>query len=205
MQGSKHMTVNQSAQLSKLNAFGQTYSQIVTRAWEEADFEQRLITNPREVLIEYNAELPKYSEIVVVKNTDSLFNLVLPARPSLDNIEAQLEIMQLQQSDADDKYVRIVERAWGDESFKQRFLAAPRSIFEEYKIEVPATLEVRIVENTHERIYLTLPAKPSGEISMEELELVAGGGWRGAFIGAVVGSAFGPIGAGVGAAIGSFF
>ena len=79
---------------------------------------------------------------------------------------------------ADKKWSRLVAQAWADDSLKQRLLDRPASVLEEYGIEVPAGLEVKVVENTDRVAYLTLPAKPSvnvSELSDDELAGVAGG------------------------------
>lgn len=80
------------------------------------------------------------------------------------------------EQDQEQLYGQVVAKAWQDEAFKRRLLAEPRVVLEEQGIELPAKIEVRMVENTDRVVYLTLPARPSeGELSAEELEQVAAG------------------------------
>jgi hypothetical protein len=77
---------------------------------------------------------------------------------------------------------RLVERSLHDEEFRQRLLADPKAaVEEELGIQLPAEVQVRVVEETADTIYLALPsASALGEggnsLSDQELEAVAGGG-----------------------------
>jgi hypothetical protein len=59
------------------------------------------------------------------------------------------------------KWALLVAKAWTDESFKQQLVSRPNEILEEYGVELPQGVEIRVVENTDEVEYLPLPAKPS--------------------------------------------
>jgi hypothetical protein len=83
------------------------------------------------------------------------------------------------QRDQARRYGQVVAKAWADEAFKQRLVAEPATVLREQGIEVPAGMEVRVVENTADRAYLVLPKPPQGELSEEQLAQVAGGGCAG--------------------------
>jgi hypothetical protein len=75
---------------------------------------------------------------------------------------------------------RLIDRSLQDEEFRQRLLAEPRAAIEqEFESRLPESVEVRVVEETKDTIYLVLPsASPVGqgdELSDQELEAVAGG------------------------------
>ena len=69
----------------------------------------------------------------------------------------------------------MVAKAWADDDYKQRLLADPAAVFQLEGIAVPPNVELRAVENTDKVMYLTLPTKPSEELSDEQLGQVAGG------------------------------
>ena len=76
---------------------------------------------------------------------------------------------------------RLIERSLQDDAFRQRLLADPKAaVEEELGIQLPAEVQIRVVEETADTIYLALPsASPAGEggeLSDQELEAVAGGG-----------------------------
>jgi hypothetical protein len=71
---------------------------------------------------------------------------------------------------------RIVAQAWQDDTFKRRLLLNPMSVLDEFGLDVPAGVQVRVVENTDHLMHLTIPATPpERELSDDDLEKVAGG------------------------------
>jgi hypothetical protein len=77
---------------------------------------------------------------------------------------------------------RLIDRSLQDEEFRQRLLAGPRAAIEqELGSRLAESVEVRVVEETKETIYLVLPsASPlgqGGEISDEGLDAVSGADW----------------------------
>jgi len=77
-----------------------------------------------------------------------------------------------------EQWSQLVAQVWADEKLKQRLLENPASVLQEHGIEVPAGVEVRVVENTEKVSYLTLPAKPAGhvtELTSGQMSSVVGG------------------------------
>jgi hypothetical protein len=80
---------------------------------------------------------------------------------------------------------KIVKKAWEDAAFKNQLLANPKSVIEkelqsvQMGVKLPASIKVKVVEETADTIYLVLPRNPKEvtgkELSDSELEAVAGG------------------------------
>jgi hypothetical protein len=74
----------------------------------------------------------------------------------------------------------LVQRSLQDEDFRQRLLDDPKGVVEqELGRELPEGVEVRVVEESADTIYLVLPSTSplggqGGELSDQELEGVAG-------------------------------
>jgi hypothetical protein len=75
----------------------------------------------------------------------------------------------------------LVQRSLEDESFRQKLLDDPRGTVEqELGTQLPEGIEVRVVEESAQSIYLVLPSASllggeEGELSDQDLEAVAGG------------------------------
>lgn len=71
----------------------------------------------------------------------------------------------------------LIRKSLQDESFRGRLLADPKGTIEqELGRKLPADLEVQVLEETEDSIYLVLPpARAIGELSDAELDAVAGG------------------------------
>ena len=75
----------------------------------------------------------------------------------------------------------LVQRSFDDEDFRKRLLDDPKETVEqELGSRLPESVQVRVVEESAETIYLVLPSdsplvESFGELSDEELETVAGG------------------------------
>jgi hypothetical protein len=105
-------------------------------------------------------------------------------------------------------YAEVVQKAWEDADFKKELTANPVEAIEKLTgrkliISEGKTLVVR--DQTDEStVYINIPAKTAmdDELNEEQLEAVAGGGWRGALLGGALGVIGGPGGVVLGAAIG---
>lgn len=56
------------------------WAKITEKAWKDAAFKQKLISDPKKVLEEFGCK-PKNLKYVVLENTDSLINLTIPLKP----------------------------------------------------------------------------------------------------------------------------
>jgi hypothetical protein len=71
---------------------------------------------------------------------------------------------------------QLVAQAWFDPAFRARLLASPATALQEHGIVVPASAEVRVVEDTDRIVYVHLPAQPATDtLTMAELAQVVGG------------------------------
>lgn len=66
-------------------------------------------------------------------------------------------------------WAKLVAQAWADADFKARLLADPAAFLKEVGVELPAGIELRVVENTAGLTHFVLPAPPPA-VSLEACE-----------------------------------
>lgn len=72
----------------------------------------------------------------------------------------------------------ILEKAQTDPSFREKLLADPAATLAGEGLAVPPGFTVVALEDTPTRMHLVLPpVSPTGEVSEQDLDAVAGGLW----------------------------
>lgn len=57
---------------------------------------------------------------------------------------------------------QIIEKAWSDEAFKAQLLADPKAALKDaFGLDIPADVEIVIVEETATKVGLVIPQHPS--------------------------------------------
>src|SRR5476649_2672726 len=80
--------------------------------------------------------------------------------------------------DQDQKMTDVLSKTWTDETFRLKLLSNPAAVLKAEGVELPAGVEVRVVEDTDRLFHLVLPVKTTleGELSDDDLANVSGGG-----------------------------
>ena len=80
-------------------------------------------------------------------------------------------------------FAKIIAKAWRDPDYKAKLLTDPHAALAEVGVEVPPGTTLKVIENTADTQHLVLPVAPgnAGELSIEELEKVAGGMHKGSY------------------------
>ncbi len=70
---------------------------------------------------------------------------------------------------------KIIARAWKDPRFKERLLKNPRAAFQEFGIEFPDELQIKVVEDKANAFTFVLPPShlDATQLSDQELEKIA--------------------------------
>jgi hypothetical protein len=74
---------------------------------------------------------------------------------------------------------QVIARVWSDDDFKQQLIANPNEVLRDAGMDIPPGLELRILENTENLTYITLPPPPAEELSDDALEAIAAGSTAG--------------------------
>jgi len=74
-----------------------------------------------------------------------------------------------------DLEIHLITRALKDEAFKQELLANPKPVVEkELGAKLPEELEINVLEETEDTLYMVLPCNPYEGVSEEELKATLG-------------------------------
>jgi hypothetical protein len=74
-----------------------------------------------------------------------------------------------------DLEIHLITRAWKDESFRTELIANPKAVIEqEIGSKLPDELEITVLEETEDTIYMVLPCNPYEGLSEEELQATLG-------------------------------
>ena len=76
---------------------GKKMSQLIAKCWSDEAFKKKLMADPAAALKAEGVEVPAGMQVRALENTDKVFHLVIPARPTdlsdenLDKVAAGLE------------------------------------------------------------------------------------------------------------------
>ena len=77
---------------SKVSLGTDALSQIIERAWSDASFKKKLLSDPKEAAAEMGVKLPQNIDVKIWENTETDEHIVLPANP----VETELSEMELE-------------------------------------------------------------------------------------------------------------
>jgi nitrile hydratase len=130
-------------------------ARVVARAWNDADFKQRLLNDGKATLSEMGITLKRLDDIVALENTDSVHHVVVCTLCSCYPIPI----------------LGPAPEWYKSEVYRSRVVKEPREVLREFGVDVPADVEVRVVDSTAEVRYLVLPVRPRGTEGMTEDQL----------------------------------
>lgn len=129
---------------------------IVARAWADANFRSKLISEGRETLRELGIPPGRVGKLGVLENTDSVHNVIVCTLCSCY------------------PYDLLGDTPWWykQDIYKKRIIANPRGILEEmFGLKVPQHMEVRVHDSTSDIRYMVIPRRPKDAEGMTEQEL----------------------------------
>ena len=130
-------------------------AKLVARAWNDPAFKARLIGDPKAACAEMGIDATSINEFVVLENTEKVRHMVVCTlcscypRPILGR--------------PPDWYKSF--------NYRQRAVNDPRGVMQEFGLELPDDVEVRVHDSTADIRYLVLPMRPEGTEGLSETEL----------------------------------
>jgi nitrile hydratase len=132
-------------------------AQVVARAWSDAGYKQRLLTDANAAISELGYGGAQGEHMVVVENTPKLHNLVVCTLCSCYPWP-----------------VLCLPPVWYKSApYRSRSVIDPRGVLRELGLDLPSDVEVRVWDSTAEIRYLVLPERPLGSEGLNEEALAA--------------------------------
>ncbi|GIM46346.1 nitrile hydratase subunit alpha [Collibacillus ludicampi] len=130
-------------------------AKVVAKAWTDPVFKQRLLEDPVTVLKELGYYGLQGEIIRVVENTDTVHNVVVCTLCSC----YPWPLLGLPPS-------------WYKEpAYRARVVKEPRKVLQEFGLELPESVEIRVWDSSSEVRFMVLPQRPEGTEGMTEEEL----------------------------------
>jgi nitrile hydratase len=132
-------------------------ARVVARAWSDAAFKQRLLSDARGAIAELGLPLGGESTpIVVVENTPGVHNVVVCTLCSC----------------YPSSLLGLPPTWYKSPPYRARVVREPRAVLRELGLELPADTELRVWDSSAEIRYMVLPERPRGSESASEEQLV---------------------------------
>jgi nitrile hydratase len=131
-------------------------ARVVARAWVDADYKQRLLTDATPAIAELGFGGRQGEHMVVVENTPTVHNVIVCTLCSCYPWP-----------------VLGLPPVWYKSApYRSRVVIEPRKVLEEFGLKLDEEIEIRVWDSSAEIRYLVLPERPAGTESMTEEEMV---------------------------------
>jgi nitrile hydratase len=130
---------------------------VVARAWVDADYRGRLLTDATRAIAELGFGGAEGENMVALENTPEVHNVVVCTLCSCYPWPV----------------LGLPPRWYKSEAYRSRVVREPRAVLAEFGTELPSDVELRVWDSSAELRYLVLPLRPEGTEDLDEAELAA--------------------------------
>jgi nitrile hydratase len=132
-------------------------ARLVARAWVDAEFKERLLTDARAAALELGLDAGPSPVVVAVENTAAVHHLVVCTLCSC--------YPRALLGPPPDWYKSL--------PYRSRAVSDPRGVLAEFGVELDDDVELRVLDSTADIRYLVIPRRPGGSDGLSEEELAA--------------------------------
>ena len=132
-------------------------ARVVARAWCDPTFRRALLADATAAVAPFEFEGGQTEKLVVVENTAKVHNVVVCTLCSCYPWAM----------------LGLPPRWYKDPAYRSRIVREPRRVLEEFGVQLPTDVEIRVWDSSAEVRYLVLPERPAGTDHADENELAA--------------------------------
>jgi len=129
-------------------------ARVVARAWVDAAFRERLLTDAVAAVAEFGVSAPN---LVVIENTDAQHNLVVCTLCSCYPWSV----------------LGLPPTWYKSPPYRSRAVIEPRAVLREFGLDLDASVAVRVWDSSADLRYMVLPVRPAGTEALSESDLAA--------------------------------
>jgi nitrile hydratase subunit alpha len=132
-------------------------ARLVAKAWADAQFKHRLLTNGVQAVAELGLAMPKHHRhLVVLENTPTLQNVICCTLCSCTAFTL----------------IGIPPDWYKDLEYRARVVRQSRTVLREMGLDLPAEVDIRVWDTTADTRYMVLPVQPAHTQGWSEDQLV---------------------------------
>ena len=132
-------------------------AKVVARAWIDPDYKRRLLEDGTAAIAELGFGDAHGSKIVVLENTPSVHHVVVCTLCSC----YPWSVLGLPPS------------WYKSYAYRSRVVREPRAVLQEFDLDLPDSVEIRVWDSNSDLRYMVLPERPAGTENHSEEQLVA--------------------------------
>jgi nitrile hydratase subunit alpha len=132
-------------------------ARVVAKAWSDPAYKRRLLADANTAIAELGYTGQQGEHMVVVENSPTVHHMVVCTLCSCYPWPT----------------LGLPPVWYKSAAYRSRVVIDPRSVLREFRVEIPADVEVRVWDSTAEVRYLVLPERPTGTEGMSEEALAA--------------------------------
>lgn len=130
---------------------------VVAKAWLDSEFRARLLDNATNAIDELGYLGNATAHLKAVENSENVHNVVVCTLCSCYPFSI----------------LGVAPNWYKTAAYRSRVVREPRAVLEEFGVELPDGVEVRVWDSTAELRYLVVPQRPNGTDGMTEDQLAA--------------------------------
>ncbi len=132
-------------------------AQVVARAWSDADYKARLLSDASAAIAEFGYTGAQGEDMVVLENTAEVHNVVVCTLCSCYPWPV----------------LGLPPGWYKSYAYRARVVREPRAVIAEFGLVIADDVEVRVWDSSAEMRYLVLPMRPAGTDDLDEAALAA--------------------------------
>jgi nitrile hydratase len=132
-------------------------ARVVARAWTDPAYKGRLLADGTAAISEFGYQGHATGHVVAVENSDKVHNVVVCTLCSCYPFAL----------------LGMSPGWYKSAEYRARIVREPRAVLQEFGVDLPEDVEIRVWDSTSELRYLVLPQRPAGTEGLDEAALAA--------------------------------